>query len=133
MAFTTLEQWERRLRETLDSVDLALEERYGSQLIRNPRRPAAGTTSSRKYDGIFAIDSKFSLGLMTGDGPSYIIELRTFTLGPLPPETMELLLVELGALLPTALAAAFPNQELYVARRDNQYRIFGDLNFQQNP
>ena len=75
MALTALEQWELTLKTALDSIDALLEKKYGPLLVRKASRPAAGKASNPKYDGVFGIDSKFTLGYASGSGPGYIIEL----------------------------------------------------------
>lgn len=127
MSLTKLEQWEKTLREALDGVDVQLEQLYADKLIRRAGRPASGETSSRKYDGLFALNAMFSLGVNTGDGPGYVIDIRTATAGSVSPEMREAIMVDAAALLLPAIAAAFPGRELQVTRFGDRFRLTGDM------
>ena len=129
MSLTELEQWELKLRNALDTVDRTLEQLYSSQFPRHPNRPAAGTTSSPKADGLFSVTSAFSLGLATGNGPGYIIRLRTATMLPLSQDEQEDILRTAEKLLPEAIAASFPERHLTVTRQGDVFLLSGDLSF----
>ncbi len=129
MALTALEQWELTLKTALDSIDALLENKYGPFLVRKASRPAAGKASNPKYDGVFGIDSKFTLGYASGSGPGYIIELLTGSASPLSPVLKSEILKDLEDALPEALAKAFPGRVLNVERVGERFRLTGDLGF----
>ena len=129
MALTALEQWELTLKTALDSIDTLLENKYGPFLVRKASRPAAGKASNPKYDGVFGIDSKFTLGYASGSGPGYIIELLTGSASPLSPVLKSEILKDLEDALPEALAKAFPGRVLNVERVGERFRLTGDLGF----
>ena len=101
MALTALEQWELTLKTALDSIDALLEKKYGPLLVRKASRPAAGKASNPKYDGVFGIDSKFTLGYASGSGPGYIIELLSGCVPPLPAAMKTEILDDLEKMLKT--------------------------------
>ena len=129
MALTALEQWELTLKTALDSIDALLENKYGPFLVRKASRPAAGKASNPKYDGVFGIDSKFTLGYASGSGPGYIIELISGSVSPLPPVLKTEILADLEAMLPEALASAFPGRKFKIERIGERFRLTGDLGF----
>ena len=129
MALTALEQWELTLKTALDSIDALMENKYGPFLVRKASRPAAGKASNPKYDGVFGIDSKFTLGYASGSGPGYIIELLTGSASPLSPVLKSEILKDLEDALPEALAKAFPGRVLNVERVGERFRLTGDLGF----
>lgn len=129
MALSALEQWELTLKTALDSVDALLENKYGPFLVRKASRPAAGKASNPKYDGVFGIDSKFTLGYASGSGPGYIIELLTGSVTPLPPVMKAEILEDLEKMLPEVLATSFPGKELKIERIGERFRLTGDLGF----
>ena len=129
MTLTALEQWELTLKTALDSIDALLENKYGPFLVRKASRPAAGKASNPKYDGVFGIDSKFTLGYASGSGPGYIIELLTGSASPLSPVLKSEILKDLEDALPEALAKAFPGRVLNVERVGERFRLTGDLGF----
>ncbi len=128
MSPTRREQWERRLRAVFEAVDAALEEKYGEQLPRHPARPPHGRTANRKYDGLFEVDGKFSLGLGSGQGPGYVVEARVATLARVPRELRRQIEADLVEWLAVELARQFPGRELRVVRdAAGGLRIVGDL------
>lgn len=129
MGLSALEQWELTLKAALDSIDALLENKYGPFLERKASRPAAGKASNPKYDGVFGIDSKFTLGYASGSGPSYIIELLTGCVSPLPSALKSEILNDVAEALPEALAKAFPNKEFRIERVGERFRLSGDLGF----
>ena len=129
MALTALEQWELTLKTALDSIDALLENKYGPLLVRKASRPAAGKASNPKYDGVFGIDSKFTLGYASGSGPGYIIELLTGCVPPLPSTMKTEILDDLEKMLPDVLAASFPGKTFNIERIGERFRLTGDLGF----
>lgn len=129
MTLTALEQWELTLKAALDSIDALLENKYGPFLVRKASRPAAGKASNPKYDGVFGLDSKFTLGYASGSGPGYIIELLAGSVSPLPPVMKAEILDDLETMLPEALASAFPDKTLKIERIGERFRLTGDLGF----
>ena len=127
MSLTELEQWELTLRKALDEVDTELEKRFSDKISRHPCRPAAGTTSSTKSDGLFAVASAFSLGLTTGSGPGYTISIRVSSSLPLTSEENENILAEAAELIPEALSKAFPERQFTLERIGDNFRLSGDL------
>lgn len=117
------------MKTALDSIDALLENKYGPFLVRKASRPAAGKASNPKYDGVFGIDSKFTLGYASGSGPGYIIELLTGSASPLSPVLKSEILKDLEDALPEALAKAFPGRVLNVERVGERFRLTGDLGF----
>lgn len=124
---SALEKWELRLRHALDEVDVQLESEFSGRIALSPRRPPAGTTGSRKYDGLFAVNAMFSMGLATGNEPGYVIEVRVMSASPLDKTLREEVLVRAGELLPDAIGSAFPGKELSVERQKDRFRLTGDL------
>ena len=129
MASSELEQWEARLRAALDEVDGALEQKYGSVLTRRPGRPASGTTVNPKYDGLFTLDAKFSLGITTKDGPGYTVDLRSSSVEYVSIELHSDMLNDAAQFLDEALQRAFPERNFAVAVKGNILRITGDMDF----
>ena len=127
MSLTELEQWELTLRKALDSVDNELEKQFAETIIRNPNRPAPGTTASAKSDGLFSVTSAFSLGLTTGSGPGYTISIRVSSLLPLTSEEHECILCAAEKSLPEAISQAFPGKEFHLERMGDNFRLTGDL------
>lgn len=120
--------WERALRQALDAVDHALEERFGDALPRHPSRPRRQSTANPRYDGLFTLDGKFSLGLVSRSGPGYVVDIRIASPRTPTPELWEAVLTETERALRQALAAAFPSRDLDVTRAGpTVLRITGDL------
>lgn len=132
MSLTQLEIWEQRLRQALDKVDAALEAKYGKEYPLRPNRPSHGTTSNPKYDGLFSVDAKFSLGLATGHGPNYVVELRAVTFKSIPANVWQDMLDIAQATLQASLVEAFPDRLLRVSRNGDYFHITGDLAFGKN-
>ncbi|MBP5672012.1 MAG: hypothetical protein J6X49_06445 [Victivallales bacterium] len=130
MALTELEKWELALKSALDSIDRELESKYGPLLVRKASRPAAGRAANPKYDGVFGLDSKFTLGYSSGSGPGYIIELLTGSTMPPSPSMKAEILDDIWKLLPMALEEAFPGRTFQLERVGERFRLTGDLDFQ---
>ena len=129
MALTELEKWELALKAALDSIDRALECKYGSYLVRKASRPAAGRAANPKYDGVFGLDSKFTLGYSSGSGPGYVIELLTGSTQPPSPSMKADILDDIWRMLPQALEEAFPGRTFKLERMGERFRLTGDLGF----
>lgn len=129
MGLSPLEQWELSLKTALDSIDALLENKYGPLLVRKVSRPPAGKASNPKYDGVFGIDSKFTLGYASGSGPGYIIELMTGCVPPVPSVMKSEILDDLEAMLPEVLATSFPGKTFKIERIGERFRLTGDLGF----
>lgn len=129
MKSSELEKWEARLSVALRNVDHALEEKYGKDFTRRPGRPACGVTSNSKYDGIFSLDAKFSLGYATGDGPGYTVDMRVIAEENVPGELFSAMLDDAADMLDGELKAVFPENVLFVKRVKGIIRITGDMDF----
>jgi len=128
MSFSKREKWERGLRKVFEAVDAALEEKYGDRFPRRPRRPPHGATVNRKYDGLFEVDGKFSLGLGSPHGPGYVVDIHVATFASVPREFRRQLEEEVFQLLQTELDREFPDRDLRVVREEGgAMRIVGDL------
>jgi hypothetical protein len=124
-----LEAWERRLTKILDEIDDRLEEVYGSHYPLRPNRPQRGHTANKKYDGLFSIEAKYSLGLGSKLGEGYSVDIRLSTLAQVPKEVRDKIHEEVATMLSEKLATAFPDRELKVSRDGMIYKIHGDLSF----
>lgn len=126
---TELELWEQRLTKVLNQVDAVLEEKYGSQYPLKNNRPQAGTTGNPRYDGLFSLTAKYSLGLTNNIGPHYLVEFRFATFVTVPisvkEEMYSIVLTQLNELL----HVEFPKQILNVSRDGEIFRITGNLDF----
>lgn len=129
MPNNTLENWERKLRTALDKADATLEAQFATSFTRRPNRPPHGSTGNPKYDGLFSLDAKFTLGLVNAAGPSYIVDLRTATLQFVPQYVHAEMLSVAKSALQTALLEVFPDRILKVEIEGNKLRITGNLNF----
>jgi hypothetical protein len=127
VTLTALEKWERRLRQALDEVDAALEDKYGAHFRLRPNRPQRGSTGNVKYDGLFSVDAKFTLGYTSEFGAGYVVEMRTATDQPISEELREAMLQDVGELLGDALRESFPQRQLTLHRDGAHYRLTGDL------
>ena len=127
MSLSALEKWERRLRQALDKVDAALEDKYGAHFRLKPNRPERGSTANAKYDGLFSVDAKFTMGYTSECGAGYVVEMRTASSQPISGMQREAMLRDAGELLAAALAEAFPDRQLAVNRDGSHYRLTGDL------
>jgi hypothetical protein len=124
---TRLEEWEQALRRVLDTVDHALEDRFSAEFPRRANRPARQTTANPKYDGLFAVDGKFSLGLVSRSGPGYVIDISLSSSVPVAAPDWERVLLEAEVLLRRAVDAEFPGRHLQVHRDGRVLRLTGDM------
>ena len=123
MALTALERWESQLRRALDQVDAELEAKYGGSFRLRPNRPEQGRTANAKYDGLFSVDAKFSMGYASQMGPGYVIEMRTASAEPVSDEVRKAMLQDAGAFLADALKDVFPDREM----DGSHFHLSGDL------
>ena len=129
MSLTELEKWELRLTELLNTVDMRLEERYGDEFPLRPNRPPAGATGNPKYDGLVALTSSFSLGISSGNGPNYVVNLRLSTFKNISQEKFDEMLLFAYSEIKEGLARTFPGKDITVVRDGDALRIVGDLDF----
>ena len=127
MPLRNLDDWERALRRVLDRVDDALEDRFGGAYALSHNRPPRGATANKLYDGLFAVQAKFSLGFGRREGPGYSIEVRTVTFDEIPAEVQEEIRGVVGATLRQEIPGAFPDREIQVSEVGRDFLIHGDL------
>ncbi|MDD4097593.1 MAG: hypothetical protein PHC30_02370 [Lentisphaeria bacterium] len=127
MALTALERWESQLRRALDQVDAELEAKYGGSFRLRPNRPEQGRTANAKYDGLFSVDAKFSMGYASQMGPGYVIEMRTASAEPVSDEVRKAMLQDAGAFLADALKDVFPDREFALEMDGSHFHLSGDL------
>jgi hypothetical protein len=109
-------------------VDHALEDRFGDLLPLHPSRPPRRATANPKYDGLFAVDGKFSLGLVSRSGPGYVIDVRLASTASPTASQREAILAAAEEALQEELPKVFPGRTLQVTRgRNTGLRITGDL------
>jgi hypothetical protein len=120
-------EWERRLKNTFDQIDLTLEEEYGDRFRLHPVRAAHGKTSSRSMDGLFNVGASFSAGFGSTYGPGYVVEIRLATLQRVPRALNEKLRNRVQAMLIELLPTTFPGKILSVDKERSHLRIHGDL------
>ena len=122
-----LEQWEKRLRQVLDRIDSHLEDTYGGMYPLRSNRPDRGATSNVKYDGLFAVEAKYSAGFGSRHGEGYTLDIRLATMSNVPEEIRKAIEEDVVKVLERELPVAFPDVELGVVRDGNVYKIRGDL------
>ncbi len=127
---TQVELWEAGLRQALDVVDHVLEDRFGDLLPRRPNRPRRDATANPRYDGLFTVDSKFSMGLLSQSGPGYVIDVRLAAIGSPTAAQHEAILEEAERALRAALPESFPGRHLEVVREGRILRVTGDLSLE---
>ena len=127
MAIRNLEQWEETLRRVLDQLDDLLEDRFGHPHSLSRNRPPRGATANRKYDGLFAVEAKFSMGYGRREGPGYSVEIRMATFEDVPDDIRQQIHDLVGEVLRTEIPNAFPDKELQVTAKWPHFLIHGDL------
>ena len=119
--------WEQRLKQVFDEIDIELERCYGGRFDLHPARREHGSTSSREMDGLFNVGASYSAGFGSQYGPGYVVDIRLSTLERVPETLRNELRDRVQALLIQKLPSAFPGRELHVDRERNHLRIHGDL------
>lgn len=122
-----LREWERRLRKVFDRIDAYLEARYGDRYPLRPNRAEHGETANCKYDGLFEVDGKFTVGIGSEHGSGYTVEVRLATFSPVPARVREQIMDDVVDILKQELPKAFPGRELQVSKEGSMYKIHGDL------
>ena len=127
MRHQKLVAWEKKLRKTLDRIDVEMEEKYGRLYPLHPARSKHGTTSSRKQDGLFSIDAAFTPGYGSKIGRGYIVRVRLVTLSRVPKKKLKQLENEVVKKLRKSLPRMFPGKNLKVDRDGHAFKIHGNL------
>jgi hypothetical protein len=127
MAPKNLHQWEQTLRQVLDQIDDLLEERFGQTYSLRRNRPPRGATANKRYDGLFAVEAKFSLGLGRKEGPGYSVEIRMVTFEDVPDEVEKEIHGMVGDVLREEVPKAFPGHDVQVSEKGDDFLIHGDL------
>jgi hypothetical protein len=120
-------EWEQRLKNLFDEIDVALERQYGDRFTLHPSRSMHGSTSSREMDGLFNVGAAFSAGFGSKHGPGYVVDIRLATLERIPGELKVELRDVVQRMLIEKLPSAFPGKELHVDQERHHLRIHGDL------
>ena len=127
MSLTRLEEWEDKLQDIFDRIDVHLEEKYDDLYPLHPARPDEGETSNPRHDGLFDVHAAFSAGFGSVHGEGYVLCVRMVTLSRVPKDVREKIEQEVVDLLEEDLPQAFPGKSLSVERDGNVYKIIGDL------
>ncbi len=122
-----LEQWEAALGRVLGKIDDLLEERFGHEYELGRNRPPRGATANPRYDGVFSVEAKFSLGLARREGPGYMVDIRMATFSQVPAEERARILAVAGEELRRELPNAFPGRDLRIEEKGRHFLIHGDL------
>jgi hypothetical protein len=119
--------WEKELKRVFDTIDVALEDKYGEHFPLHPVRAAEGETANPEYDGLFGVGASFSAGYGSEHGAGYIVRLKLSTLSNVPKDLIREMEDFVVAQLQEALPKAFPDRQLHVSRDGNAIKIHGDL------
>jgi hypothetical protein len=119
--------WEKKLQKVLSRIDGEMEEKYGRTYPLHPARAKHGTTSSKKQDGLFAIDAAFTPGHGSELGRGYIVRIRMVTLARVPKKTLMQMEKEVVTKLRRSLPKMFPGKNLKVDKDGHIFKIHGDL------
>jgi len=122
-----LEEWERALRRVLDQIDDLLEDRFGQTYALTRNRPPRGATANKRYDGLFAVEAKFSLGLGRREGPGYSVEVRMVTFSDIPEKVQTEIRQLVEETLGQEIPRAFPGRGVAVSDMESHFLIHGDL------
>ena len=120
-------QWEDKLSELLQRIDVQLEQSYGDQYPLHPSRPKHGDTANPKYSGLFQISAGFSAGYGSEYGRGYVVEVRMVSLNSIPKAVREKIEQDAMERIRTELPTVFPDRNLRVERDGPIYKIVGDL------
>lgn len=122
-----LEQWETALSRVLAKVDEVLEARFGHAYELRRNRPPRGKAANPRYDGLFAVEAKYSLGLARQEGPGYLVDVRMVTPSSVPAEEREQIRALAFETLRRELPGAFPGRDLQLTEKGSHILIHGDL------
>jgi hypothetical protein len=120
-------EWEDKLKEVFDLIDVRLEEKYGGRYPLHPNRAPLGATSDPESDGLFNVGAAFSAGFGSELGPGYIVEVRMSTLAHVPDDVRRQIEEDVVRMLVRELPHAFPRRRLKVSKDGSVYKIHGDL------
>ncbi|MDF7800756.1 hypothetical protein P4C99_14865 [Pontiellaceae bacterium B1224] len=120
-------EWELRLKNVFDEIDVRLEDEYGERFKLHPSRPVEGRTSNPEMDGLFNVGASYSAGFGSKLGPGYVVDIRISTLQRISNELREELRDKVQTWLIEKLPVAFPENKLQVDKEHQHLRIHGDL------
>ncbi len=120
-------EWEKKLEEIFDRIDVVLEKKYGGDYPLHPARAEHGETSGGSYDGHFSVSGVFSAGFGSEHKEGYIVRIQMATLSDVPDDIRSRIENEVAAMLRKELPKVFPDRELRVDRDGPVYKIHGDL------
>lgn len=123
----SLDIWEKKLKQVLDTIDEYLEDRYGKDYDLHPARPPRGRTSNKAHDGLFDIVAAFSLGAGSTYGKGYVVDVDMATLDHVPAEIQRDIEKIVLKRLRETLPKSFPGTNLKVDKDGNVIKIHGDL------
>jgi hypothetical protein len=121
-------EWDKKLKEICDQIDLWLEEQYGALYTLRPNRPLNGETSNPEMDGLFNVQAVFTPGYRSDTGRGYLIEIELSTLEKVDLELKRDILDQVLVKLEEAIKNEFPERLLEIGFDGNMIKIWGDLN-----
>jgi hypothetical protein len=120
------QEWDDRLFDVFEKVDVYLEDNYGDRFERHPNRPARGEAAYGSLDGLFNIGVSFSPGYGSKFGRGYVIDMVISTLEKVSSEEREGILNDAIKKTREEIEKAFPERDLKVSRDGNVFKIHGD-------
>lgn len=127
MRHPKLVEWERKLTETLNTIDDYLEDVYGSMFQLHPARASRGSASNKSHDGLFNIGASFTAGYGSQYGRGYVVDIDFVTLDKVPKDVQEKIELEAMDKLKQELPKHFPGRDLEIDKDGNVIKIHGDL------
>jgi hypothetical protein len=121
------DELERTLNKMCLDLDNYLEDKYGDIFPTHPNRLKRGKAASGNYDGLFSVNTNFSLGYGSKEGRGYVVDIDIVTLSWVA-KNVEKEVVEDGVkYLKSLLPKYFPNRKLNLKVDGNVYKIVGDF------
>ncbi len=122
-----VQDFETKLKQLFDQIDVELENRWGHDYPLHPSRPPQGRSSNPETDGLFNVGASFSAGYGSEYGRGYVIETRMVTLTQVDEETREEIRNYVARRVTELLPEYFPDRDLDVVRDGDLYKVTGDL------
>lgn len=121
------EELERTLNKMCLDLDNYLEDKYGDLFPKHPNRLKRGKAASGNYDGLFSVNTNFSLGYGSKEGRGYVIDIDIVTLSWVA-KNVEKKVVDDGVdYLRSILPKYFPTRKLEIKVDNNVFKIVGDF------
>ncbi|MBK5200466.1 MAG: hypothetical protein JJE21_02925 [Spirochaetaceae bacterium] len=126
------DELERTLNKMCLDLDNYLEDKYGDLFPKHPNRLKRGQAANGNYDGLFSVNTNFSLGYGSNEGRGYVVDIDIVTLSWVSKNVEKKVSDDGVEYMRSLLPKYFPTRKIYLKVDNNLFKLVGDFSLGSN-